>query len=188
MKKFSKILRRLSSLSGQCPDALQARNRGNHFRQDCIRLDEQIRKCILMLENKWSAKNIEFDMELPRQTYDGSASLLEQVWINLIEQRNQTFTEGSSIHIAICEISGMITVSISDDGDGMTEEVEKHIFEKFYQGDKSHKAEGNGLGLALVKRIIDLCKGDITVESAPGKGSMFIISCPNIHIPLKKSI
>ena len=170
--------RRLSSLSGNVLMLSKLENQETILDKTVYRLDEQIRKCILMLENKWSAKNIEFDMELPRQTYDGSASLLEQVWINLIDNAIKHSPEGSSIHIAICEISGMITVSISDDGDGMTEEVQKHIFEKFYQGDKSHKAEGNGLGLALVKRIIDLCKGDITVESAPGKGSMFIISLP----------
>lgn len=69
-------------------------------------------------------------------------------------------------------------ISISDDGDGMTEKIQKHIFEKFYQGDTSRAAEGNGLGLALVKRIVDLCKGDIAVKNALGKGSRFLISLP----------
>lgn len=149
------------------------------------RLDEQIRKCILMLENKWAPKNIEFDMELPRQTYYSSASLLEQVWINLIDNAIKHSSAGSSIYIAICETSETVAVSISDDGDGMTEEVQKHIFLKnFIRGDTSRTAEGNGLGLALVKRIVDLCKGNIAVESAPGEGSRFIIFLPKNALPL----
>ena len=170
--------RRLSSLSGNVLMISKLENQETVLDKTEYRLDEQIRKCILMLENKWALKNIEFDMELPRQTYYGSASLLEQVWINLIDNAIKHSPVGGSIHIAIRETPETIAVSISDDGDGMTEEVQKHIFEKFYQGDKSRKAEGNGLGLALVKRIVDLCKGDIAVESAPGKGSMFFIALP----------
>lgn len=176
--------RRLSSLSGNVLMLSKLENQETVLDKTEYRLDEQIRQCILMLENKWASKNIEFDMELPRQIYYSSAFLLEQVWINLIDNAIKHSPAGSSIHIAICETSEAIAVSISDDGDGMTEEVQKHIFEKFYQGDKSHKAEGNGLGLALVKRIVDLCKGEIAVESAPGKGSLFIISLPKYVQPL----
>ena len=78
----------------------------------------------------------------------------------------------------MAEACQTVTASISDDGEGMTQEVQRHIFEKFYQGDKSHEAEGSGLGLALVKRILDLCKGCIQVESLPGKGSTFTVSLP----------
>lgn len=180
--------RRLSSLSGNVLMLSKLENQETVLDKTEYRLDEQIRKSILMLENKWAAKNIEFDMDLPRQTYYGSASLLEQVWINLIDNAIKHSPVNSSIHITIFETSETIAVSIADDGDGMTEEVQKHIFEKFYQGDKSRKAEGNGLGLALVKRIVDLCKGDITVESAPGKGSLFIISLPKMHGRFEKSI
>ncbi len=142
------------------------------------RLDEQIRQCILMLENKWTAKEIEFDMDLPRQNYYGSAPLLEQVWTNLIDNAIKHSPEKSSIRILVAETFQTVTVSISDDGEGMTQEVQRHIFEKFYQEDKSHETEGSGLGLALVKRILDLCKGSIQVESLPGKGSTFTVSLP----------
>lgn len=180
--------RRLSSLSGNVLMLSKLENQETVLDKTEYRLDEQIRKCILTLENKWASKNIEFDMELPRQTYYGSASLLEQVWINLIDNAIKHSPVNSSIHITIFETSETIVVSIADDGDGMTEEVQKHIFEKFYQGDKSRKAEGNGLGLALVKRIVDLCKGNIAVESVPGKGSLFIISLPKMHGRFEKSI
>lgn len=178
LEKILDNSRRLSSLSVNVLMLSKLENQETVLDKTEYRLDEQIRTCILMLENKWAAKNTEFDMELPRQTYYGSASLLEQVWINLIDNAIKYSPADSSIHIAICETSETVTVSISDDGDGMTEEVQKHMFEKFYQGDKSRKAEGNGLGLALVKRIVDLCKGDIEVESVPGNGSRFTISLP----------
>ena len=103
---------------------------------------------------------------------------MEQVWINLIDNAVKHSPAGSSIRIAICETADAVAVSVCDDGDGMTEEVQKHMFEKFYQGDKSHETEGNGLGLALVKRIVDLCRGSIQAESAPGEGSAFTIRLP----------
>ncbi len=173
--------RRLSTLSGNILTLSKLENQEIVPGKTEYRLDEQIRKCILMLENKWEAKHIEFDMELRRQNYYGSEPLLEQVWSNLIDNAIKHSPFGSSIRIAIWDKSEAISVSVSDDGDGMTAEVQKHIFEKFYQGDKSRESEGNGLGLALVKRIIDLCKGSIEVKSAPGKGSTFIISLPKTN-------
>ena len=142
------------------------------------RLDEQIRKSILRLENKWTEKDIEFDMELPQQMYYGSEQLLDQVWSNILDNAIKHSPQGGIIQISIQETESVLIVCITDQGEGMTAEVQKHIFEKFYQGDSSRKAEGNGLGLALVKRIVDLCKGKISVESIPGKGAIFSISLP----------
>ena len=170
--------RRLSSLSGDILMLSKLENQEMVLDKTEYRLDEQIRKCILILENQWAKKEIEFDMELPRQVYFGSEPLLRQVWLNLIDNAIKHSPVGSSIRIAMQDAPETITVSVSDDGEGMTEEVQKHMFEKFYQGDKSREAEGNGLGLALVKRIVDLCKGKIEVESAPGKGSNFRIILP----------
>ncbi|MGN1118717.1 MAG: sensor histidine kinase [Oscillospiraceae bacterium] len=86
--------------------------------------------------------------------------------------------EGSAIEITLRQNGGALEVTIKDNGEGMSEDVQKHIFEKFYQADTSRKAEGNGLGLALVKRIVDLCSGEISVESEPGKGAEFRVSLP----------
>lgn len=176
----SKILensRRLTNLSGNILMLSKLENQEMVLGKTEYRLDEQIRKCILMLENKWSAKNIEFDLELPRQIYYGSESLLEQVWSNILDNAIKHSPVGGVIHINIRQ-TDILIVTIADHGNGMTEEVKKHIFEKFYQGDSSRKAEGNGLGLALVKRIVELCKGTVTVKSSPGKGSEFIIGLP----------
>lgn len=142
------------------------------------RLDEQIRRAILMLEGKWSAKQIEFDIDLPRQVIYGNEALLEQVWTNLIDNAIKYSPCGSTVHIRTEEDASSVSVIIKDEGIGMNDDVMRHIFEKFYQGDRSHSAEGNGLGLALVRRIVDLCHGMISVESRPEEGSAFTVKLP----------
>lgn len=169
---------RLTSLSGNVLMLSRLENQENISDKMEIRLDEQIRRCILMLENKWASRNIEFDMDLSRQIYYGSESLLEQVWINIIDNAVKYSPDGGCIHIMIEDRQDQTVVTIRDEGCGMSEEVRKHIFEKFYQGDTSHKMEGNGLGLALVKRIITLCRGEIQVDSTPDRGTSFTVSLP----------
>lgn len=170
--------RRLSSLSSSILMLSKLENQETVMNKNEYRLDEQIRRTILMLESKWAPKKIEFDMELPRQMYYGSEQLLEQVWSNIIDNAIKHSSEEGIIHVSMQQTETLLSVQITDHGDGMTDEVQKHIFEKFYQGDSSRKAKGNGLGLALVKRIIDLCKGSIEVESAPGNGSTFLVTLP----------
>ncbi|MGM9681614.1 MAG: ATP-binding protein [Eubacteriales bacterium] len=178
VEKILENSRRLTNLSGNILMLSKLENQETVLGKTEYRLDEQIRRCILMSETKWSAKNIEFDLELPRQIYYGSESLLEQVWSNILDNAIKHSPVGGVIHVSIRQTETHLTVAVADHGDGMTEEVQKHIFEKFYQGDSSRKAEGNGLGLALVKRIVELCKGTVTVESSPGKGAKFIIDFP----------
>lgn len=170
--------RRLSSLSGNILMLSKLENQEMIPDKTEYRLDEQIRKCILMPEAKWTENASNLTWSCPGRTTMAAQRLLEQVWINLIDNAIKHSPADSSIHISICEKAGSIAVSIADDGEGMTAEVQKHIFEKFYQGETSHKAEGNGLGLALVKRITDLCRGSIQVESSPGSGSTFIVVLP----------
>lgn len=143
-----------------------------------FRLDEQLRRCILQLETKWSAKGIEFDMDLPKQMYSGNEALLERVWSNLLDNAIKHSPQQGIIHICINKKSSSLSVCIADEGDGMSEEVQKHIFEKFYQGDSSRKSEGNGLGLSLVKRIVELSHGSITVTSTLGQGTTFTVTLP----------
>lgn len=171
--------RRLSSLSSNILALSKLENQEMIVDNREFRLDEQIRKAILMLESKWASKNIEFDVDLPKQMYYGSEFLLAQVWSNILDNAIKHSPSGGIIHVNIQQTDTKVTVDISDEGEGMTEEVKKHIFEKFYQGDSSRKSEGNGLGLALVKRIVVLCHGAVTVESAPGQGATF-----SVHLPL----
>ena len=178
VEKILENSRRLANLSGNVLMLSKLENQEIISGKSEFRLDEQLRKCVLLLEGKWAEKNIEFDMELPKVNYYGSEPLLSQVWVNILDNAIKHSPAGGVVHIAIWQTDGLLTVTITDHGDGMPEEVQKHIFEKFYQGDSSHKTEGNGLGLALVRRIVELCKGTIKVESTPGNGASFSVSLP----------
>lgn len=169
--------RRLSSMSGNILLLSKLENQQTLPDQAEYRLDEQIRQCILALEGKWSPKGIDFEIELPKLAFYGSQALLEQVWLNLLDNAIKHSPHGGCLRIAMA-VQDTISVSIADQGPGMSEEIQKHIFEKFYQADTSHKSEGNGLGLALVKRIVVLCRGSIAVRSAPNRGSQFVITLP----------
>lgn len=148
-------------------------------------LDEQIRRCILSLEPKWQAKNVEFDLMLTNTVCYGSQELLYQVWQNLIDNAIKFTGENGKISISLTSDEN-VTVKISDNGIGMTEETVKRIFDKFYQGDASHGKDGNGLGLALVSRILKISDGEIAVNSKIGKGTTFIITLRQENTPKGK--
>lgn len=142
-------------------------------------LDEQLRQALLLLENQWSKKNIDIDMDLKSINYYGSEDLLMQVWLNIFSNAIKFTPENGLIVTRLKNTVNGICVSISDNGIGMSEEVKSKIFDKFYQGDTSRNFEGNGLGLTLVKRIIDLCGCSINVKSKIGRGTTFTIYLPN---------
>lgn len=176
--KILENTRRLTGLSSNVLSLSRLENQGEIIDNQEFRLDEQIRKAVIVLEEKWSVKNIEFDMELPKTMYCGSESLLSQVWINILDNAIKCSYENGVIDVRILRTEENIVVSVRDYGIGMSLEVQKHIFEKFYQGDHSRQSEGNGLGLALVKRILELCHGAVKVESEMGQGSTFVVTLP----------
>lgn len=178
VEKILENSRRLTSMSGNILLLSKLENQEMIPDQMEFRLDEQIRQCVLLLEDKWSQKQVEFDIDLPKTIYYGSQALLEQVWVNILDNAVKHSPLGGCIRIEMKAQAQMLRISITDQGDGMSAEVQKHIFEKFYQGDSSHKSEGNGLGLALVKRIIDLSRGHITVCSVPSQGATFTVELP----------
>ena len=138
-------------------------------------LDEQIRYCILAFEDKLDEKNIQLNVVLEEVIVKSDKALLEIVWNNLISNAVKYTSYGGTISISLKKDKNGIVVRVSDNGCGMSREMQKHIFEKFYQGDSSHSQEGNGLGLALVKQVVNMLDYKINVESVPGKGSQFKI-------------
>lgn len=143
-----------------------------------FRLDEQLRTCILLMEKQWSSKKLSLDIELEDVQCRANAEMLSQAWVNLLSNAIKFTPAGGSIGIYLRKEDNSAIVQIRDSGIGMSKDVQAHIFEKFYQGDASHYPEGNGLGLPMVKRIIDLSDGTIQVESEEGKGSTFTITLP----------
>lgn len=142
-------------------------------------LDEQLRQALLLLEGQWSKKNIELDIELMPVLFYGNEELLLQVWLNLLGNAIKFTPHYGTVSVRLIGRTGQVTVTVSDTGVGIASEVQPHIFEKFYQGDHTRAAEGNGLGLALVKRIVTLCHGAVSVESDTGEGARFTVTLPN---------
>jgi len=141
-------------------------------------LDEQLRNCLLLFEKEWSEKNLDLQLELAPINYYGDEEMLSQVWINLIANAIK-FNNPNGNLVIRCFLDGSaVKVKISDSGIGMDDETCRHIFEKFYQGDNTHGSAGNGLGLPIVKRILDLCGGQITVKSKKGVGTAFTVKLP----------
>ena len=141
-------------------------------------LDEQIRKIILMLEPEWSKKNIEMDIALDDIYYYGNEDLMGQIWQNIINNAIKFTPENGLISVHLFRTESNITARISDNGPSISRDAQEKIFEKFYQGDHSRKTEGNGLGLALVKRILDLYGGKASVENLYEGGVCFIVELP----------
>jgi len=139
-------------------------------------LGEQLCECLLQYENVWEKANIEIETDIEEDVkVKADAELLSHVWNNLFSNAFKFTPSGGRVTVSLTATDHHAIVKVSDTGCGMTPEVGAHIFEKFYQGDTSHSVQGNGLGLALVKRVIDIMQGEIGVESAVGKGSSFTV-------------
>lgn len=141
-------------------------------------LDEQIRQCILLLESSWQSKKINLQISLPTILMINNENLIEQLWINIIGNAIKFSYDGGTVAISATTALNNAIITVSDNGIGMDELTAEHIFDKYYQGDSSHATQGNGLGLSIVHRIIDLCGGNIRVKTKPNGGSTFIISLP----------
>ena len=130
---------------------------------------------ILSFENLLEEKNIALECDLDEVEIVSSPTYLEIVWNNLLSNAVKFTPEGGTISVSLKKAGENVVVKVTDTGCGISPEVGARIFDKFYQGDTSHAQEGNGLGLALVKKVIDILGGEITVSSELGKGSTFTI-------------
>ena len=169
LSRLSETLLRLTALEQQTAPASISR----------FSLTEQLRQVILRLEPNWSAHGIDWQLELDDEVaIESDEALLSHVWINLIQNAIKFSPEGSSIIASVESSGGQAVVRITDHGCGMDEETVKRIFDRFYQADRSRRQEGVGLGLCLVKRILDMLGGQVAVASAPGEGSTFSVTLP----------
>ena len=174
--------RRLSELANNILKLTKLENQQIISDASTFSLDEQLRLVILTMEPQWSKKNIEMDIDLVPSMISSSEELLWQVWSNLLDNAIKFTPEGGTICVQMSRGSDATLVCIKDNGEGMDEKTQEHIFDKFYQGDKTRASKGNGLGLALVKRVLDLCGADISVKSAPGQGAEFTVTFPEIPV------
>ncbi len=138
-------------------------------------LGEQLRKCLLGFEDLWEQKELMIETDIDDITVRADQELLSLVWNNLFSNAIKFTPPGGKITVSLKRIAHLTVVKVADTGCGISPETGAHIFDKFYQGDPAHAVQGNGLGLALVKRIMDIQNGEITVESTPGRGSTFTV-------------
>ncbi len=170
--------RRLSDLSGNILLLSRLEHQELEIQKETYALDEQIREAILLFETKWTQKELCLEVDLSAIRYKGNKELLMQVWQNLIGNAVKFVSQKGEIRITLRIEKNNVIVTVADNGIGMSEAVQKRIYEKFYQADTSRTGIGNGLGLALAKRIVDLHNGTLTVASAEGKGTMFTVTLP----------
>ena len=159
--------KRLSMLSGNILLLNRIENENISLAKSIYRLDEQIRQVILFHESKWSSKDIDLQLNLDEITFEGNEQLLYQVWLNLFDNAVKFSKDHGAIEVCLINVDGKAVFSITDYGKGMTMGEQERMFEKFFTGDKSRSLEGNGLGLSIVKRVIDMHKGKIEVKSKP---------------------
>ena len=140
-------------------------------------LSEQLRSCVLLLEKEWASKGLDWALDYPEVSISANEELLREVWINLLDNAIKFGDPGSTVSVELVEASDSVTVSIADTGSVIPPDRIVHVFRKFYQADESHASKGNGIGLALVKAIVDLHGGTIAVTSSE-QATVFSVTLP----------
>lgn len=172
----SAAARRLSDLVGNILRLNRLENQQIYPEARCYNLSEQLRQCLLGFEAAWEEKQLELEVRIEDDVMIcADEELLSLVWNNLLSNAVKFNDVGGQLIVQLARQDSFVEVRVTDSGCGMSPEVGRHIFEKFYQGDPSHATQGNGLGLALVKRVVDIVGGEIAVQSAQGVGSRFIV-------------
>ncbi len=167
--------KRLSNLVGNILLLSKVDNQAIMSKKTNYRLDEQIRQTLVLLEPKWTEKNLDLQADLEEINYEGNEQLLQHVWTNLIDNAIKFDPYGGLLKLTLKKENDKILFSVEDSGEGISEEASHHIYDKFYQADSSHKGEGNGLGLSLVKRILDISGGSVEFANREEEGSIFTV-------------
>ncbi len=168
---------RLSSIATNILNLTRIENQAILTDVSEFNLSEQIRSCILLLEQKWARKGLEWELDFEEQQIRAGEELLKQVWINLIDNAIKFSKEKGLIEIHIADRGDSLAVSVADCGVEIPIEAENKIFHKFYQADESHSSEGNGVGLAIVKRVVELHRGSVRARSEDGI-TTFVVELP----------
>ncbi|MDE5588357.1 MAG: HAMP domain-containing histidine kinase [Acetatifactor sp.] len=175
-KAITESSRKLADLITNILKLNKLENQQIYPQRQTYNLGEQLCECLLNFESIWEKKEIEIDTDIEEEVFiDSDGELLTLAWNNLFSNAMKFTERGGRVSVSLKSDGCFAVVQVSDTGCGISPEVGRHIFEKFYQGDTSHSSQGNGLGLALVKRIIDIVDGDISVQSEIGKGSTFTV-------------
>ncbi len=175
-KAISHSSRRLAALITNILKLNKLENQQIFPKHEEYDLSGQLCESLLQFEDAWEAKGLNIETDIDDDVrLCSDAELLSLVWNNLISNAVKFTPEGGTIGVSLKADEENVVVSVSDTGCGISPEVGKHIFEKFYQGDTSHATQGNGLGLALVKRVVDILRFEISVQSIPGQGSTFTV-------------
>ena len=170
--------RRLSALAGNILLLSKLDSQSIHPQRERFRLDEQVRQSILALERTWTEKAVDFDVDLDEIEFTGYEGLLQHVWSNLIDNAIKFSPHGGLIRMRMLCEDGHILFTIDNEGPSIPDADKARIFNKFYQGDSSHESEGNGLGLALVRKIVTMHGGEVRVEDPVNGGCRFAVTLP----------
>ncbi|MBS3872355.1 MAG: HAMP domain-containing histidine kinase [Firmicutes bacterium] len=170
---------RLSHLASNILLLTQLEQDGATLVRESFRLDEQLRKVVLLLESAWQEKGLKLQIEMPEVFYLGNEQLLYQVWINLLDNAIKFSPAGSPLTITLHERAGSVECEISDAGEGIPPELHGKVFEKFYKADKSRTGKGNGLGLSIVKRIVAMHGGAVLLSCVVGQGTTVTVRLPS---------
>ena len=159
---------RLSSMASNILILTKVENQTILTDLSSFNLSEQVRSAVLLLEEKWTCKNVDLQLDFDEFMIEANEEMLKQVWINLIDNAVKFVPDCGTVELKISDTGKNLYINVSNTGSEIPPDKQKKIFHKFYQADESHATKGNGIGLAIVKRIVELHKGDITLSSADG--------------------
>ena len=169
---------RLAALASNVLNLAKLENQSIVTEKSVFNAGEQVRQAILMMEAKWLEKELNLDIDLGEIEYSGSAELLKQVWVNILDNAVKFSPKGAALTVSLFSINDSVIFKVKDNGPGMDEKTLERVYDKFFQADTSRSTQGNGLGLTVVKKIIALHNGRINAESHLGAGTTITVTLP----------